>query len=383
MSKIIIETITPIHIGSGELLQHNTDFVVDRQGEDSFIYVVDESKILKLIGEENIDHWMASIDKKESTSKLVKVFAPKADYADYSLRKITNYALRIHPGATMKEAIHNGMGFPYIPGSSIKGAMRTAVLASVAAQIDSVTLGNDIQQKGRDGLPQTDKFGNKRLTAKHVEEKLFGKDPNNDLFRFVRVGDAYFEKDCLIATRMISLNIRDNHEDLIDEKSPQLIEAVGPSEESEFQLSIAKDYYEWAKQRLASIGDLPSGLRSINDLFMLINQHTKQLVEYEIDYWKDTGKSGADYYIESMEDILNEINSCETGKSCVLRIGHGSGWRFITGAWTERLENFYPDVHDVSRPHNKTKYDGYDFPKTRRMDEESFVLGFVKLTIKD
>ena len=81
-----------------------------------------------------------------------------------------------------------------------------------------------------------------------------------------------------------------------------------------------------------------------------------------------------------MEKILAEINSCEKGKECVIRIGHASGWRFITGAWTEELENFHDVVIPASRPKN-FNYTEYDFPKSRRIDEESDVLGFVKLKL--
>jgi CRISPR type III-A-associated RAMP protein Csm5 len=33
---------------------------------------------------------------------------------------------------TLKECIHSGLGVPYIPGSSIKGAIRTAIVATLA-----------------------------------------------------------------------------------------------------------------------------------------------------------------------------------------------------------------------------------------------------------
>ena len=49
MSKIIIETLSPIHIGSGDLLQNNTDFVVSKHGKESYIYVTEEAKILELM----------------------------------------------------------------------------------------------------------------------------------------------------------------------------------------------------------------------------------------------------------------------------------------------------------------------------------------------
>lgn len=70
---------------------------------------------------------------------------------------------------------------------------------------------------------------------------------------------------------------------------------------------------------------------------------------------------------------------CKDGKECVLRIGHGSGWRFITGAWSEKLNSFNPVVISAARPNN-FRYNEYNFPKTRRVDEECELLGFVKLT---
>ena len=49
MSKVKIETLTPVHIGSGNFLRNNSDFVQHNDGEDSYIYVIDPKKILNLI----------------------------------------------------------------------------------------------------------------------------------------------------------------------------------------------------------------------------------------------------------------------------------------------------------------------------------------------
>lgn len=379
MSKVRIETISPVHIGSGNLLQNNTDFVVDGSGDDSYIHIVDERKILELIGTEHIDNWLISIEKKESTKDLIKRFSPTSSVDNYSLQRIANYAGNIRQDETLKEVIHNGLRFPYIPGSSIKGAIRTVVLASLA---DKITDGeNKILIRNKNGEVQVDNRGNKRISAEKIEKELFGNDPNNDIFRFLRVGDAYFEKESLIATRMINLNIAGN-DSLWDTSKPQLIEAINIHEKSTFELQIAKQYYDWAKSEVNTLGTLPNELSAIDSLFMLINGHTQQLLEGEIEYWKEVNeeKSNAEDYIEVLEDILTTTKSCIIGKSCVLRIGHGSGWRFITGAWAEKLENFVSVVTNAARPNNQ-RYQSYDFPKSRRIDDNSDVLGFVKLTI--
>jgi CRISPR type III-A-associated RAMP protein Csm5 len=374
MNKIQLETLTPVHIGSGNMLQNNTDFVVQGSGDDRYIYIVDDRKILDLIGEEHLDHWMASIEKKESTIKLVQRFAPKASIWDYTAEQITCYA-DVAPHDTLKEIIHDGRGKPYIPGSSIKGAIRTAVLSEIIALQNQDQI-QEIQER-----VFTEKRGYRNASASGVEKKLFGVDPNSDIFRFVRVGDAYFEDDCIIASRMINLNIRKGKNELKDKSKPQLIEAIGPEEKSIFEMKIDTDYYDLAKKKYSKLEKLPESMQSLTSLFASINNHTKKLVESEIAYWQKIQQTGSEDYIESMEIILDEINKITNQDACVLRVGHASGWRFITGAWAEYLDNFDPDVINAARPNNQ-RYQKYDFPKTRRIDEDSDIYGFVKLTLE-
>ena len=107
-------------------------------------------------------------------------------------------------------------------------------------------------------------------------------------------------------------------------------------------------------------------------------------LEGEIEYWQerknDDDTDKVSLYIEKIQGMLEQTQSCEAEKECVLRIGHGSGWRFITGAWTEDLDNFASLIVPASRPANY-KYTEYDFPKTRRVDDQCELLGFVKLTL--
>lgn len=375
MSKVRIQTLTPIHIGSGEFLKNNSDFVEYKNGADSYICIINPQKVLELIGVEHINDWVALIERngdiKEYISKLGKNETPNV----YAQRLLCNYAHTLKRDDTLKECIHNGMGNPYIPGSSIKGAIRTAVMTTLAEQ--------------QSGLEYSIKDKKGFVTAKQVESKLFGGDPNSDVFRFIKVGDAYFEKGCELSTRIINLNIRESNS-LIDPSKPQLVEAIGVDNETEILMRVDKAYYEWTKnhwptdtKKAKPLGVLGTQMDNISSLFLLVNNHTRKLVEEEIRYWKEAEKSGligAETYIENMEQILTDIQSCQNGKECVLRIGHASGWRFITGAWTENLRNFESEIVPASRPKN-FNYRQYDFPKSRRLDEDGDILGFVKLSL--
>lgn len=384
MSRIKIETLTSVHIGSGETLQYGTDFVSGLDAEGYGLFgIVDPKKILNLIGEEHIGNWVAAIERQESTKNIIKQFAPHAKLEDYSKRILLDYCdAQAKNGDTLKEFIHDGMGKPYIPGSSIKGAIRTAILATLASDVQGVD--QKIDASKRDNRTGQIKKG---ANAKKVESALFGADPNSDVFRFLQVGDAVFEPNCEEAHRMVNINER-VRQSFWDKSKPQMIETVGSCHESEFQLKIASGYYDFAKKKWPqnaknSIGNLPDEMCTLQKLFETINENTKYLIESEIKYWEernsddDSGKVGD--YVDKMNGILAIVEQCKCGSECVLRIGHGSGWRFITGAWTEGLENFYSLVVPVSRPSNQN-YTQYDFPKTRRVDDQCELLGFVKLT---
>ena len=384
-NNIKVQTLSQVHVGSGVFLQKGNDFIVVNHGEESDIYVIDPNKLGNIIGTDQatIDEWVIRIERG-TAADFIQLRTKGHQPREYAKRKITNFANIDDTQGTLKECLHDGMGRPYIPGSSIKGAIRTAVVAALA------------NNKGNDYLSQklTKIFQevNKRKQDKMLSdfEKVFmGNNPNSDLFRFITVGDAFFGKSSEIAVKQINLNIRER-DSLIDKRMQQVVEAIGPDETASFSLKIDKERFEFVKNArykdLEGLPALPQELTDIPHLFALINQHTKQLVEDEIRIWSEDysdfrGQSG---YVENMEEILESINSCKPNQ-CVLRLGQAIGWRFITGAWTENLDEefFYSTIVSKARPRNEQKYSDYVFPKSRRIDDESYVFGFLKLTFEE
>ncbi len=365
MSEIKIETLTAVHIGSGESLQYGADFVPTMIDNEYYLSVVDPKKVLNLIGEKNINQWVAAIERKESTASVVKRFSSTAKVKDFSKRMIIEWSAA-KDSDTLKEHIHDGRGIPYIPGSSIKGAIRTAILATLA--------------KDTPGLEDSILDHKYNVNSKKVESHFFGSNPNEDVFRFLQVGDAYFGKNYEVAVKVVNINERER-QSFWDTSKSQLIEAIGPEDVSTFQMKINLNGYNFSRE---SVNSFPHCMRSTATLFETINNHTKQLLESEIDYWREREtKDDSDKvssYLEKIKNVLHVVDKCKQGQECVLRIGHGSGWRFITGAWAENLDNFNSVVVPASRPKN-FKYEQYDFPKTRRVDDACELLGFVKLSV--
>lgn len=117
-----LETLSPIHIGSGRFLVKNNEFIC----VDGEIAVIDDSKVLDIIGEENIGQWLSVIDKGESIWNLIKTRKPNISLKEIAKRNYIHYADKTE-GNNLKEQLIDGSGNPYIPGSSIKGAIRSAV----------------------------------------------------------------------------------------------------------------------------------------------------------------------------------------------------------------------------------------------------------------
>lgn len=362
---IHIEAITPVHIGSGNLLAPNTDYIARRNKEgEIYIRILDEKKILQLIGEENVQNWVSCIERKEDCAEMVKRYAPTSMLNDFTTRRMQLFSKTIASTDTLKETLHDGMGRPYIPGSSIKGAIRTAILSELAKEEN----GLEKLSVNKKGKPDGD----------ILERKLFGNDAKSDIFRFLQIGDAYFEQGTEIALRLeMKLNV--SHEESVEcnGQKPQLAEAIGASATSSFRMKIDDRLYRQCKAAGHSgLRSMPPSLTSEEHLFKTINSHTIELLQTEIEIWEEY--DGADTYIRNIKDILQIAKACDKN-SCVLRTGHASGWRFITGAWTEELDHFDTAITNACRPKNWI-YEEYMFPKSRRTDSDGQLIGFVKLS---
>lgn len=344
---------TAIHIGDGYELQYGFDFLAD--GED--VYVLDIDRLVGSMGEaEDLDtKEMKALLDAISNGKLVK-YIDENDIDLYSIssRVIDNcYNYEFKATNIIKSQIHDAFGRPYIPGSSIKGAIRTAIVATMA--------------QGKDKKP---------YNLRNIEQNLCGH-INSDFFRFIRVGDAVFDKGCEIVASLSRLT-QGYKNDI-----KQYVEAISFGEDEFVPLALDIDIEKYNTVResglLIKLGNMPKEAQEVNSLLKLINDHTIKLVKDEIDKWRKVNNNRwARKYVATMEALLEECNGADSGKECVLRIGMGSGKRFITGAWAECVTSFYDE---------RSRLKDNPAPKTRayvECSEEGFVdlLGFVKLRIK-
>lgn len=366
MSDIKIETLSQIHIGNGSFLQKGNDYIAD----NDYIYVLNIDKLASIIGKDSktIQLWSDAI-MNGSASIFLKNHIQGYPIQDITKRQIKRIADINTELGTVKECIHDGLGKPYIPGSSIKGAIRTIVMSSLARKRIVQRLNNESEQKKWKRIIQDIEsellhFESYTRTGKRDSG------PSSDIFRFLSTGDAFFDNGVEIAVNQINLNITEK-EYLKDNKKQQIVEAIKPGVLSQFRLKIEEDFYRY------------SGIEDMQNLFKIINDNTYNLLCDEVNFW-DKGEgsyyTGQDDYLDQLDLILDQIEACQPNE-CILRIGQASGWRFVTGAWLEEIDKQYfkNEIVPQCRPKNFL-YKSFPFPKSRRIDSSSNVFGFVKLT---
>lgn len=197
--KYYIQTLSPVHVGSGLRLRNGLDFFSANQRT----WLVNKHEFEKTLKE---------------NPKALDDFASQDEPNIHALTDQYNLDLKRiiadnYPGVVtaqdMFEFVRNGMGVPYVPGSSIKGALRTVLFwkmrQSPQAQQDyAELLENVLQARSERGADNAfiEKAFNIAVQRKRPH------DANRDLMRVLHVGDVHFNKDnlTLADTRIFNLS---------------------------------------------------------------------------------------------------------------------------------------------------------------------------------
>lgn len=388
--KCKLTTLTPCHIGSGNTLLRNIEFVVN--GEE--VGVISPNKIYALLGEQGVDRWCQAIERGDNIWNVVKTQNRNAQ-----LKDICSKVLDLNGDASneLKEQMATN-GTPYIPGSSLKGAIVSAIIgATIHSNEEALPI---IKESRRERIDR--KTGEKKVGYNDkVGERLFIKptmtprgeqhDPKNSNLRFLRVGDACFEDYALTSIDCYGLNLRER-QSIIDKKARALVECINAENDAEVDIQLMVDYH---KKCGDIVNTLPEAMQSEENLLNAINAHTMRLLIDELAFWSE--QENRDYYhidtdeeqeeleecyLDSIREMLGECRACKSGKEAILRVGYGSGWRFMTGRWFDENNEMWDDIISVIRGNNRRKYEQYDFPKTRRVGLGT-PFGFVKISKLD
>ena len=198
-----LESVTPVHIGSGETLNHIDGYYANGQW-----YYIDLDRVLA----------HPSTDLNALTSEMGRrdfrwerhLRQRNIDPAEVSMYSLS--CPQSPEEVEIREAIKGIHDQPFIPGSTLKGAIRTALLGEILNASDNIYKKshehlNELIDEGPRGNPRREQ------PARRVETLAFGRDPNRDLFRALQVSDTdLLKSDALEIGMAWTMTLSQNNE---------------------------------------------------------------------------------------------------------------------------------------------------------------------------
>lgn len=367
MNNATIELITPVHIGSGKVIQGNAEYL--HFSKEQALVIVDEKKVLEVIGVDQLPIWLNYIENPDASFlDYLRKRKPSIQSSDIAARVLDLKGnKRPIPANTLRAHIHTGMGIPYLPGSSIKGALRTVFFAEMMLNTHSEGIDTRLLKNPR----KAHQFKDQQLS-----QYAFGKDPNHDWFRLLQVSDFHFNTTthaCFSET----LNEQGEKNYELKDSVKQLIEYIPSGASTNGSIKLNTILQQRANDKRTFNGK--GSTFSMQNLIAQVNTNTLRLINRELKFFdgSDFPQEGELFY-EELQRISTLFSSLATNE-CILRVGFGTGYRTMTGDWLELLnDDQYYDLSDTIRG---KKYDNYPLPKSRKIILGGIPLGFIKLTL--
>ncbi len=335
---LTLTTLTPLHIGTGRDLLRDYDYEV--AGRKT--WVINQAALLDA---QNVD------DPKVAAQLAITPPADLLKDEDFKEgSRFFRYVIHGGPrseqqGAVIQEQFKDVYDRPYLPGSSVKGALRT-VIGWHAWKVLKLE-------------PDADQLkDNARFAATNYEHKIFGRDPNNDSLRALQVGDSEArDASCLFLMNVRVINPGTSKKAASD--IPVELEAIRP--DVTFKSALKLDlvlFSEWAKR----YGLRLSGKDWLTDIPRIANAHAKEQIARESKWFKKISNAQA---VTSFYETLTK--SAIEGSKFLLRLGWGTGWESKT--FGSRLQAD-ADFMNYIVPHYRMKKGkaagGEAFPSSRR-----------------
>jgi len=335
---LTLTTLTPLHIGTGHDLLRDYDYEV----AGGKTWVINQAALLDA---QNVDD--PKVAAQLARTPPAELLEDK-DFVEGS--PFFRYVIRGRPhseqeGAVIQEQLKTIFDQPFLPGSSVKGALRTA-LGWHAWKVLNLE-------------PDADQLNDRpKFAAANYEHKIFGRDPNNDTLRALQVSDSA----PLDASRLFLMNARVVSPASARKAAADIpVELEGIRVDTTFKASLKLDlalFSDWAKK----YGLRLNGRDWLTDIPRIANAHAIEQVKSETKWFKGIPGAGG---VTEFYDTLQK-SSLGSG-TFLLRLGWGTGWENKTfGSRLQADEEFMAYIVTHYRMRKGASAGGGKFPSSRR-----------------
>jgi CRISPR-associated protein Csm5 len=321
--KLSLTTLTPVFIGSeeGSNLSPITDYIFDHGS----VKIIDQKKFEVLLNRDinMVDDFVSQVKNKLYSFDLKDFIVKKLNTSIEQLTKATIEVEGLLSSNTIYTFVST-VGKPFIPGSSIKGAIRTAIIYNYLTNTDKGKIIiekllnkasnffkelNELFEKKKNQKLNDDEYKKfKSLSSYKSNEKEFSK-IYNELrlfkdevyghdFRHIQISDS--ETYDLSDTKITELPR--TYLTKTQDKTSQWKQVLKDNISREFTLSIKpeiKDNY------LSKINN-----NSLQSLFNLINTFSRDFIEFELNRYAE---------FSSNKSIKNKLTSSKTFYESLLK----------------------------------------------------------------
>lgn len=339
--------------------------------------------------------WQTALDLNEE-----RIFPEQTSSLKWTTQKITD----------LRPMIRNGMGQLYIPGSSIKGAIRTAIAYHLLKhkeryQVPSTHRISEIERKLRETM------GNLRQQAKVTDDKLFMEQlftdfalsyqeqpvsskqgPNTDIMRAVHITDS---------EPLLKYEVLNKRRQPVPRNLPVVVEVIVSSHfpdgkakykapiftemvwnvNTQFTVSLDSTMLSWFHHTQGM--QIP--FKTVDDILKICQEFAQDQWDEEHDYWQEVSNNPhtKDNNGQSINLDFDAIREFYQPEKCPygLRLGWASG---MTGTTINLL--LPDDLRQEIRDTCGLKAPGFEAPKSRRVvagssREIKFVPGWAKFKV--
>lgn len=356
--NIKVEILTPVNIGAG--IEKDWIKGLDYIEKDGFIYKLSLHKMLQ----SGIDiEQLTDCLQEKNESKLLQLVRNRLD--SVSEKKIKS---PVNSNNDIKAFVCNELSeCPIIPGSSLKGAIRSILY-------------------------------NYLLAGKEASEaQIFGSSKKGDEFmRFIKFTDIEFLETGLVNTKIF--NLRSEHNKLLggwkqktnsttDKFNPigfnTIYEVLLPGQNAYGSLMLSEKLFNLYGERGQPLGDAKKIILTNNyhELFSIINKHTQSYLQKEFAFFKQYEAKYSDSIIDNIEYLLQQIRNANENE-CILKMAAGSGFHIITGDW--KFDDYSITDIKPNRGRNRGFYKNTPSSKSRKIalwNNKFQLMGFIKLCI--
>lgn len=329
---VIIETLTPLHIGTGEEWQLDADFVVEqRQGQ----------RVARLI-----DAGAALLDMTPNEIASIREGRIAAAIGEAGRKRHTIAVLPVRgPGNVTRTRALQRLpdGRPFIPGTTVKGSIRTALLQALVQphQVAELPAPGSRDPRKAAARAEEDVLG----TALNAPGDRGVQFANRDLNRLIRVSDFLPAGDVRVA--FVNMSAHRLGEAPPRQRSapiPIWCEAIEPGATFKGVLTVEVDSPLWNAMSGAQ-------REKVERPFRTWSEAGRRLLEIELKAWERGPATVRESVVRFFQDALdrNEI---------VVNLGWGGGWRSKTLA--DRIP--VGRLRTIADRYDLTRWKGRDFP---------------------